>query len=648
MADDELMVSDLANAVARKQQAFLQVNDRMEYLEDIANTALVDTKEYIRDLQELLESLEMPDFSEFDVELAPLNGIDYGSRPSLESFLDDVEFEDFDRELNLLSVDEISDEDVDFPEFAVPVPEYERIPRPELEEISSLPEPPDINAVSIPDKPSFSFPEKPNISDVSLPSAPVIDIPPFDETILPWDLAVPETFSWGEPVYVSDYWADLLTKILYGIRNGGTGLSEEVEQAIYNNHLLRTAEQNEKEIIAAETYYAARGFTLPSGLLSAKLSEIHNRIAKTNIEESNKIMISQAELAQKNTQFVIEKGIELESIARKFFIDHMTASINAQKMVLESSILVYNAAIDKIKLGFDDIRMKSEIWKTKAEHALTRLEIFKTEMEAAKVHVEVNKSKTELYATEMGAVELYVKVYNGQLEGAKIEAEIQSLKFSMYEALIKGFIAKVELNKSRVAMYEAELSGEKTKSEIYSSQVSAYSAEIAAKSKILDSLISKREFVIEQNKALILEFEAYSKVHIADTENKAKILSAKVDGFKALTDAYEAETNTESAHLRLQIQENEAIIQRENARIQQAIAKLSATTSAFEVVKKLQISGTEGIMNVGAQLAASAIQGINTSSSMSYGGSDSYNSSESTSYSKNHNINESVSINADV
>ena len=77
--------------------------------------------------------------------------------------------------------------------------------------------------------------------------------------------------------------------------------------------------------------------------------------------------------------------------------------------------------------------------------------------------------------------------------------------------------------------------------------------------------------------------------------------------------------------------------------MQKAIAEIDSITKSYTAVKELQLKGAEGIMNVGAQLTASALNAVNASASIGFSGasSSSESSSESQSISENHNWEES-------
>ena len=68
------------------------------------------------------------------------------------------------------------------------------------------------------------------------------------------------------------------------------------------------------------------------------------------------------------------------------------------------------------------------------------------------------------------------------------------------------------------------------------------------------------------------------------------------------------------------VQEIQARIEAARLNMQVAVAEVEATTRGYVAIKELQVEGTKGIMNVGAQLTASALNAVNASASFGFSG----------------------------
>jgi hypothetical protein len=630
---------DLNSPVARKKAAFQNINERMEYLEDIANKALFDTATFVNNLQKNLQDLQAPATGDIDVGTVTVDPLEYADRPELtpiEEF--NMDMPELEKRLVLTPVDDSDLDGIEFPLFSIPDPEINEPEKPLLENLQRIPDAPPIRDIDIPTMSDMVLPTLPTITETRIPEMGDVVIPEFDATLLPWNISEPGQFTWGEPVYNSDIWADLLGKILHDIRNGGTGLGAQVEEDIYWQHLNRVQLENEKLVRDAENYFSSRGFTMPTGMLSAKINEALVQIGKNNLQASKDITISQAELAQKNTQFIIEQGRQLEGMMRQFFIDQANMSLNGQRAVAEHSIQLMNAQVARANLSLEEYKTKAGVWETKIKAAATQVDIFKAQIEGAKVTAETKKLLVDVYTAQLQGADMLVKIYLGKMQGASIQSDIEKTRMALYGEQIKAYLAKIELNKAKMMQYSAEWEGEKSKVSVYTARVQAYEARIAGMSKHLDGLIAKIGSRTEMNKLYVEEFKAYVSKYESDVRGKTGMISAKVDAFKASSQNYMAETDREKSYYQLKLGEIDAKIKNASFELQKAVAKIEASVKGFESVNRLRIAGGEGIMQVGAQLAASAIQGINTNASMSYQGGDSYSQSEGFQWSKSINI----------
>lgn len=103
-------------------------------------------------------------------------------------------------------------------------------------------------------------------------------------------------------------------KLLDDIRTGGTGIADDVQQAIWNKAADRDLlAANEAMQMAAEAF-GKKGFPVPPDRLRAQQTELADKYAMTRADKSRDVMIATADLAQKNTQFAITGLTEVEKL----------------------------------------------------------------------------------------------------------------------------------------------------------------------------------------------------------------------------------------------------------------------------------------------------------------------------------------------
>jgi chromosome segregation ATPase len=370
--------------------------------------------------------------------------------------------------------------------------------------------------------------------------------------------------------------------------------------------------------------FSARGYDLPPGALAGAEIEAY-RNAGINKENLNAdIAIKQAELAQANTQFITDKGVQLEQILRGFHESQAGRSFEAAKMVFQSGIELMNAHIAKINLDLERYKAEAVVYESRVKAALTAVEIFKAQVESAKVASDVQKNMVDIYEKQIAAIDTYVKMYATQMEAVKIAAQIEQTKMEIYNLETKAYIARMDAEKIKFDVYATQVDAEKAKATMYAEQVRAYIAEVEGAKAQLEAENIKLEAVLKENAMLIDKYKGELAGYTAEIDAVGKELSATVDSFRAEVQAYSAETNADAMYYQTKIKEIDSKIMEARFHLEKAVAEVKATTDGYIAIKSLEEKGTEGIMNVGAQLAASAMNAVNASASTSYNQGEDY------------------------
>lgn len=94
---------------------------------------------------------------------------------------------------------------------------------------------------------------------------------------------------------------------------GGTGLNEDVEDAIFSRSQDKNAGETARTIDAARTAAADMGFTLPNGALLAAMNRARQSGADNNARANAEIVIMQAKMEQENLQFAVTTSANLRT-----------------------------------------------------------------------------------------------------------------------------------------------------------------------------------------------------------------------------------------------------------------------------------------------------------------------------------------------
>jgi hypothetical protein len=220
--------------------------------------------------------------------------------------------------------------------------------------------------------------------------------------------------------------ADFISRILDVLREGATGLDPVVEQQIWDRARSRQEIENARQYTEAETYFSSRGFTLPPGALAGRLQEIAIEIARNDSYLNTDITTKQAELAQSNFQFVLEKGSAI-------VLDMMKTSI--------SSVIEYNKGTIEV------FSAELEIYKQEIQTKLATIEgiikVFVAEADAYKSVASVDNMN----------ITAQIEINKMKLQEATVQAEIDIKEVTLeLDAATKVFTLQVEAMKANATI----------------------------------------------------------------------------------------------------------------------------------------------------------------------------------------------------
>jgi hypothetical protein len=612
------------------------VYNGMESLNAYAAESFAITKTYINTINSFVTDLVVPDPGDIDDVTISISPIDYGVRPDFtETLAITGGWPTNNATMTWATLPTITIPA--FPTFNIADPSYVTVPAPSITDIPFTATLAVINPVALPAVPTVTLPSVPTFSDINIPAAPTTTIPAFTATLPAENITSPTPFSCAPTSYVSEIWSDLLARVLHDITNGGTGMLQAEEDALYQRFLDKTFVENGRLYDEASNYWAARGFTLPPGMLTSAINEINMQISRNNMLASREITINQAELRVKHNDFIIETGAKLEGMIREFYEKNAVMAMEAAKAVANNGLSIHEAMIKRHELSLEAYKSEAVVYESVVKAALVEVEVFKGQVEGARVSAEVQKSLVEVYTAQVGAAETLMKLYVSEMEGAKIASEIELTKIEQFKALTQAYIARMEGEKSKVDLYEARLRGEALKAEAYKAQVQAFEVEVEAHSKSLDAHLKELEVVMRQNTASVEKYKAELSAYDAEVRAKSSQVGAVVSAFEAEVHAYAAENGASEAYYRAKIEEIRAQVSVADFNLKKAVSEIEAATSGYKAIKELQLKGTEGIMNVGAQLTASALNAANVSASIGGTSSDSRTSSTSKSTETRYN-----------
>jgi hypothetical protein len=225
-----------------------------------------------------------------------------------------------------------------------------------------------------------SFGDAPVFSPGDIPGIDREEIPDLRRPVLPSNLALEaQTLErYNTHVWSASALDSLQQKLMEFIENGGTGISLDVQDALFNADNERQAQVLRDAMDHAGARTGARGFRYPNSMTKAMQSEILQKWQFDMRERSREITRLVAELAQKNVEFAISENIKVEALHSDFAIrfaglfQNITAAL-VDKFRAETSAYIaeYEAQTRYILSQVDIAKANSDI-KTGEQQLLLR------------------------------------------------------------------------------------------------------------------------------------------------------------------------------------------------------------------------------------------------------------------------------------
>jgi hypothetical protein len=277
---------------------------------------------------------------------------------------------------------------------------------------------PGIDTTGIPVPGSLSLPGFNSVVFSPMPALPVV--PALDltytEPVEPDE--VNPSFDYMMSTYTSAMWTDLFNKVQDGIINGGTGIPTAIETAINERNLFRQQAANDTAYAQGVSTISSRTLSFPQYAMQNLANQMATEILRQTHNSSNEIAISMADLAQKNTHFMITSAISLETILRDFWKTFETLSIQAKTALTDFILRNYaeknKAYIAKWEGIVASLRAKVEGVNAVVAQYVAVVSGFKAQMDGSIAQIDaISKERDSL----VKAASLDVDIYKARVDG---------------------------------------------------------------------------------------------------------------------------------------------------------------------------------------------------------------------------------------
>jgi hypothetical protein len=531
-------------------------------------------------------------------------------------------FEDFTGLIDAIDVGDV-------PVFEPTVGAINMPPAPAPIDTSGAPERPVLNEVALPDAPDMSLPADPVMLTIDLPEAPTIDLPTFDADVPTLDESLPPTLlNWTEPTY-QPLVRDELTATIKSMLAGGFAMPQVVQDALFaaardRGDLL--AYKAEQEVIGS---YADRGFMAPPGMMQAALQAVRDDNRLKGAALNRDIAAKAAEWAIENLRQAVAQGIALEGAVMQQFSQMATRSLEAARAQLQATIDSVNMRVAVYNASLARVNTLTAIFKTKTEAELSKLEVFRDQIQAEALQGQINEQSVRIYSARVEALQAIVQRYTALLGGVKIQADMEASKIDVYKADVQAWATQLDADKSRFDAYKTQVEGESAKGQMLEAQARAFAAEVQAYGSKVGAQTSTVEAKLRAIGTSVQKFTAELEAARDQVAAQVSVVQSRTQTYEADTRRYAAETDAVSKRAELEVRTSEAAAQNNMAYFEVVSKQFDARMQRVlqEAITMQEILKSLAAMT--SQLAAGAMSATHVQASISNSAGTSLSASQS-------------------
>lgn len=310
-----------------------------------------------------------------------------------------------------------------------------------------------------------SYPTR-TISSPSLSSIPTIDSD-FEAVAEPDDVSV--VMAWSEAALDSTVYDEILDRMLTDLQSGATGLAPDVEVAIYDRARTRQQADNLANYNTLVNNAAQMQFQFPSGVLASALVDYGIGEARQTADIENQIIVAQADLAQKNSQFMMQQAIALEGLIRSTREGESNRALDGAKTLAGYVVEDFKNRVTKYV----------SIWEARKVKVQAQAETLRGVIDSNRGLIDIFAKEYDALKTEIDAVTAYNKgltdTFIGEVQGfGEVERAVSSRNDSRVKLLGE------QLKNADMTLRAAIASAE--------SAISGYTAESSVKEKFSNDI----------------------------------------------------------------------------------------------------------------------------------------------------------------
>lgn len=502
----------------------------------------------------------------------------------------------------------------------------------------SLPAEPTIDTrIDYPEAPNLALPEMEALAQISIPAFTFPTLPDFDGNPPSVNFSAPEVFvNWAEPTYASILYDELIGKVRAWMQ-GGTGLPAHIEDALFSRARERDSSETRRAVQEAVDTWAARGFSMPPGMLVAQTNAVQEQGRLKAAELNRDILAQAAQWEIENLRFAVTQGIALEQLTQNLHENMTKRMFEVARFNAEMRVNVFNAQVSLFNAQNAAFATLVQVYRTKLDGALAKLQAYRAAIEAQQAIGQLNQQKVEVFKARLSAVQTSADLFTAMMKGAEVRAGVIAKEFDNYRTRVMAYAEQVGAEKVKFDAYESQVKGETAKAGMFEAQSRAYASTVQAVANKADLKVKEAQLRMDGARLKLQSFETDVSAYRAQMDAGLAQLRQQVDVFQSKVQAWQAEAQVNVSanevqmrfadmHTRSNIAYAEMFISRYQANIQKAVQQAQIALEAAKAMGQYS-----------AQLAAGAMSAMHVSAGINGSGTQSESFGINTSTNTNHN-----------
>ena len=491
----------------------------------------------------------------------------------------------------------------------------------------------------------YVFPDPPTYIQIEVPAAPATDLTAFTDQPPDFNELPPDTQINFTPEQYESILLSALKSKVQEMLQGGIGLPDSVEQALYDRARARDDMAAAKAVDEAFDTFAARGFTMPPGMLAKQVNAAFEDNRLKSQAHTRDVLIEAAKWRIENVRAALERGVAIEAQLMQLHESLQRLSFDAIKAHADAEVSRYNLLVAAYEVKAKVFGLKLEAWEAQLKLVVERINAYRARVEAERAKADVNEAMTRAYVAQIQSVTERIGIFRARVEAEVAKGNIVRALLEAYGEETRAYQVQVQASLIDYQRYEAAARVEIAKGGINESYLRAFGETMGAQGTIVNAKARAIEARLAAINAANDKFRALVQGESAKVSTIAQIEGLKAQVFGTQASMYGADTQLATERARLEQQRVGDTLRDALAKRESSVRQYDAQQQRLIEIGRLQSESIRAAGQAATQLAAGAMAAINVGANLS--GSTSSSDSFSTSYGETRSRSQTVNYTYD-